>query len=107
MARIPRNFISVDAAKSRKFQPLNVIGVVVDLLPPRQSGGSSIGVTFTIKDCDFSGDAWRGLKVRFFRDRQADLPSPSLGDVVLLRMIQVDTTISTILLRVSHLGIVR
>ena len=89
MARIPRNFIAVDAAKSRKFQPLNVMGLVVDALPPRQTGGSSFGVTFTIKDCDFTSDARWGLKVRFFRDRQADLPSPNVGDVVLLRMIQV------------------
>lgn len=105
MARIPPNFISIDAAKSRKFEALNIVGVVVDLLPPRQSGGSSVGVTFTIKDCDFSSDAWRGLKVRFFRDRQADLPSPGIGDVVLLRMIQVvDICIP---LQISHLDIIR
>lgn len=96
MARLPPDFVSVDTAKCRTSQAVNVTGLVVDALPPRQTGGSSTSSTFTIKDCDFSSESWRGLKIRFFRDNKADLLCPSVGDVVLLRTIQVDGLSATV-----------
>jgi hypothetical protein len=63
--------------------------VVVDVLPPAKSAGSSFVSTFTVKDCDFASYSWLGLKIRYFHDQKPLLPTPQVGDVVLLRNIRV------------------
>ncbi len=69
---------------------LSTIGVVIDVLPPYQTKGSSGCVTFTLKDCHFDQPSWYGgLKVKYFNDSIDALPPPQLNDVVLLRDIRV------------------
>ncbi|KAJ5558969.1 hypothetical protein N7461_002941 [Penicillium sp. DV-2018c] len=68
----------------------NVIGVVVDTLPPYRTRGSSACVTFTIKDSDYDAPTWEGgLKVKYFNDDESHIPAVSVNDVVLLRGIYV------------------
>lgn len=86
---LPAAFLSVNNAKSMTHGFASIIGVVVDALPLAKSGGSSFISTFTVKDCDFAAQSWQGLKIRFFRDQEKLLPTPQVGDVVLLRKIKV------------------
>lgn len=81
--------VSITAACSARGR-VNTIGVVVDTLNPFKTRGSSYGVTFTIKDCEFDAPTWQGgLKVKYFNDNEAFLPTIQLNDVVLLRDIRV------------------
>ncbi|CAI7668425.1 unnamed protein product [Penicillium pancosmium] len=81
--------VSITTACSAR-RKVNTIGVVVDTLDPFKTRGSSYGVTFTIKDCEFDAPTWQGgLKVKYFNDNEAFLPIVQLNDVVLLRDIRV------------------
>ncbi|EFR00421.1 telomere-binding alpha subunit central domain-containing protein [Nannizzia gypsea CBS 118893] len=89
MHRLPPGFDDVATAQSRKSGSASIIAVVVDALSPTRTGGSSYMSTFTVKDCDFGSESWRGLKVKYFHNDQAHLPDPDEGDVILLRNIRV------------------
>ena len=81
--------VDITTACSRRGY-LSTIGVVIDVLPPCQTRGSSGCVTFTLKDCHFEQPYWIGsLKVKYFNDSIDALPPPQLNDVVLLRDIRV------------------
>ena len=86
---LPAAFVDVNTAKSMTAGSTSIIAVVVDVLPPTKSAGSSFVSTFTVKDCDFASHAWCGLKIRYFHDQKLLLPTPQIGDVVLLRKIRV------------------
>ncbi|KAG5291250.1 telomere-binding alpha subunit central domain-containing protein [Histoplasma capsulatum G186AR] len=86
---LPRGFDDIQTVKSKPGRVANVIAVVVDALPPKLSGGDSYTSTFTLKDHDFSGETWNGLKIRYFQRCESDLPAPQQGDVVLLRQIKL------------------
>ena len=84
---VPSGFVDLHTAWMRPDTELNVIGVVIDYLPPAKSRGSDWMSTFTIVDNTSSYD---GEKVRFFRPQQAELPVfQSTGDVILLRNIKI------------------
>lgn len=89
----PAELISVSAACCTRTK-VNTIGVVVDKLDVYKTRGSSYGVTFTIKDCDFDAPTWQGgLKVKYFNDDQSVLPVVQVNDVVLLRGIRVRSSL--------------
>jgi protection-of-telomeres protein 1 len=94
---LPPSFVTVqDAKESPKGSYVSVIGNVVDVLSPRQSRGSSFVSTFTIKDSELDGESWRGFKMKFFSDYEVSLPSPKLGDVVMVRKIQASQGYGTL-----------
>ncbi|PLB51128.1 hypothetical protein P170DRAFT_382369 [Aspergillus steynii IBT 23096] len=70
---------------------VTVVGVVVDVPgTPKQTKGNSFFITFTLKDSDLTnGHTWDGLKIRYFRDNESQLPPVQVGDVVLLRNIHI------------------
>ena len=81
--------VEITTACSRRGY-LTTVGVVVDVLPPYRTKGSSVCVTFTLKDCHFDQPSWYGgLKVKYFNDSMDALPNAQLNDVVLLRKIRV------------------
>jgi protection of telomeres protein 1 len=84
----PPRFVDISTARSRVGHA-SVIGVAVDVLPKKRSGGSSFVATFTLKDSDVDVRSWDGLKVRFFNDKEALLPNLQQYDVVLLRNVPV------------------
>lgn len=89
MAVLPPQFVDVPTAISSKGF-INVIGIVVDILPLFRTKGSSLCITFTLKDCDLdNGNTWDGLKIKYFNDNENCLPQLQLKDVVLLRNIRV------------------
>ncbi|OAX78529.1 hypothetical protein ACJ72_07161, partial [Emergomyces africanus] len=88
---IPPGFDDIQTALSKQNRVVNVIGVVVDALSPRLSGGSSYVSTFTLKDNDISSGYLNGLKIRYFNNDESFLPAPQHEDVVLLRQIKVRT----------------
>ncbi|EPS32783.1 hypothetical protein PDE_07743 [Penicillium oxalicum 114-2] len=84
--------VDIPTACSRRGY-LSTLGVVVDVLPPLQTKGSSICVTFTLKDCLYEEPTWTGgLKIKYFNDHRDALPSVQLDDVVLLRDIRIEIT---------------
>ncbi|KMU76715.1 telomere-binding alpha subunit central domain containing protein [Coccidioides immitis RMSCC 3703] len=90
VTRIPPNFTDIQTARSMSRGVVNVIGVVIDSLPPARSQGTSWISTFTLKASDFGDEYLTGLKIRYFHDVDRYLPSPKVGDVVLLRHINLD-----------------
>ncbi|KAN0069345.1 hypothetical protein V8E54_012360 [Elaphomyces granulatus] len=85
---VPPKFVDVRSARSGQGF-VNVIGVVADALPKALSSGSSFMVTFTIKDSDFDGESWDGLKVKYFNNKEDRVPDVQQHDVILLRNLRV------------------
>ncbi|MCJ1388176.1 hypothetical protein MMC18_001021 [Xylographa bjoerkii] len=84
---VPPGFVDLHTAFKRPDTELNVMGIVVDYLPPVKSRGSDWISTFTIID---TTTGYNGEKARFFRPQETDLPSfRSTGDVVMLRNIKI------------------
>jgi hypothetical protein len=86
---LPPNFVDIHKAQSMLDSFVSIIGIVVDALPISQSGGTSLISTFTLMDSDLWRESWRGLKIRVFNDKEFALPTPQVGDAVLLRKIRV------------------
>ncbi|KAL1969704.1 hypothetical protein VTN77DRAFT_8257 [Rasamsonia byssochlamydoides] len=85
---LPPKFVGVNTARSGQGY-VNVIGVVVDCLDKTRSRGSSLVVTFTIKDSDLETKSWDGLKIKYFNDNEHFLPDLRLHDVILLRNLRI------------------
>lgn len=68
-----------------------MIGVVVDVFGDVfKTGGSSVCITFTLKDINLdNGHSWDGLKIKYFNDDRASLPPIKERDVVLLQGLRV------------------
>lgn len=92
---VPPRFSDVSRAKDAQGHH-NVIGVVVDCLPKAKSGGSSYTVTFTIKDSDYGPgtNAWDGLKIKYFNNKEDLLPDVKVNDVILLHQLRVSQVFS-------------
>ena len=82
----PPNFKTIEEVVQTESRDQNVIGVVTDLLPPKQSKGTDWTGTFSIADSSVFG---LGQKVRFFAKRENDLPPiQKPGDVIILHKIR-------------------
>ncbi|KAF4210687.1 hypothetical protein CNMCM8980_004052 [Aspergillus fumigatiaffinis] len=69
---------------------VSVIGVVVDVFGGAFQSSRSWCITFTLKDTDFgNGHVWDGLKIKYFKDNQSQLPPVRVRDVILLRNITI------------------
>ncbi|KAL4968394.1 telomere-binding alpha subunit central domain protein [Aspergillus stella-maris] len=87
--RLPPRYVDVAKAMTNRGA-VNVMGIVVDVMGnPMKSQGTSVCMTFTIKDSDLEGNTWEGLKVRYFSATETRLPLPHVGDAVLLRNLYV------------------
>ncbi|SLM38335.1 Telomeric single stranded DNA binding POT1/Cdc13 [Lasallia pustulata] len=86
---LPPGFTDLYTASSRHNVDFNLMGVVVDFLPPSRSRGTDWMCTFSIADSTVGGHD-DGLRVRFFRPTQTELPHiRGTGDVVVLRNVKV------------------
>lgn len=65
----------------------------MDVLLPCRTKGSSFLSTFTIMDSDFDREFWKGLKIKYFNNNQSALPTPKVGDAVMVRKIKVSMPI--------------
>ena len=89
-AALPPKFVDLNNALSRKFAELNIMGVVTDFLAPVRSRGTDWMCSFSITDSSYGGIYDDGLKVRFFRAVQSEMPAiRGTGDVVILRGIRI------------------
>ena len=69
---------------------VKVIGVVVDVFQGVFKTANSLCITFTLKSDNLkNGHVWDGLKVKYFKANESQLPPVQEGDVVLLRNIWV------------------
>lgn len=100
---IPPDFKSlVDARESPDHSFNNIIGIVVDMMPPAVSRKGEHMLTFTLLDlklADAPGGR-EGFKIRFFCQDETQLPKvKSIGDAVCLR------DIKTMLVQGQRLGL--
>lgn len=66
---------------------INIMGVVHDCMPVRQTKGTDLQITFVLRDESMSNN---GLRVKCFRKSVDELPRVCQnGDVVLLRRLKV------------------
>jgi len=85
----PAGYVDLQTASDRQNVDLNIMGVVVDFLPPSRSRGTDYMSTFTIADSTLAGYG-DGLKARFFRPMESELPCiRGTGDVIILRNIKI------------------
>ena len=98
MASIPDTFVDLATAYRSPPQSMrNVIGIVVDLMAPTVTKKGDYMVTFKLMDpsmrdgfMDGNGTQVNGLKVRFFRPQQKDLPQvKQQGDIMILKNIKM------------------
>ncbi|PTU24890.1 hypothetical protein P175DRAFT_055008 [Aspergillus ochraceoroseus IBT 24754] len=91
MPVLPAKFVNISTALATKYGPVNVIGVVVDVWGGAfKSQGTSLCITFTIKDTNLNnGHTWDGLKIKYFKETESLLPPVREGDVILLRDLAV------------------
>ncbi|PIG79795.1 telomere-binding alpha subunit central domain protein [Aspergillus arachidicola] len=69
---------------------VNVVGVVVDVFQGVFKTANSLCITFTLKSDNLkNGHVWDGLKVKYFKANESQLPPVQEGDVVLLRNIWI------------------
>ena len=86
---VPSGFTDLYKASNRHNVDLNLMGVVTDFLPPSRSRGTDWMCTFSIADSTLGGYD-DGLKVRFFRPTETELPRiQGTGDAVVLRNVKV------------------
>lgn len=92
---LPKNFTDLATAYSSPADSfLNIIGVVVDLMPPTVTTKGQYMLTFKLLDERLRDSLYgnEGLRVRFFRPELQKLPNVHQhGDVVLLRNIKIST----------------
>ena len=87
---LPRGFLDINSALSRRNAEVNLMGVVTDFLAPVLSRGRDLMSSFSIADLSYGGVYDDGLKVRFFRPLASEMPAiRGTGDVVLLRGIKI------------------
>lgn len=98
MATIPPSFVDLATAyHSPDKSFVNVIGIVVDILPPVVTKTGDHMATYKLLDPSFrdgvfdsSGRSVNGLKVRFFRRNPEQLPHvKQQGDIMLIRQIKM------------------
>lgn len=99
MATIPQTFVDLATAyRSPVRSTHNVIGIVVDIMPPTVTRKGQHMVTFKLMDPSFddgvfddNGSQINGLKIRFFRHKPEDLPQvKQQGDIMVLRSIRME-----------------
>ena len=87
---IPSGFVDLYTASTRPNTEVSIIGVVTDVLAPTRSRGTDWICTFSIADPTLGGDYSHGLKVRFFKPTESELPKiQGTGDVMVLKNIQI------------------
>ena len=87
---VPRGYLDINSALSRRGAEVNLMGVVTDFLAPCISRGTDWMSSFSIADSSCGGVDQDGLKVRFFRPLASEMPAiRGTGDVVLLRNIKI------------------
>lgn len=89
----PNGYLDVPTAWKARDKIANIIGVVVDFLPPTRTRGTDWVLTFTIIDSKWKEDLdvrGEGLKCRYFKPVFEKLPKvESKGDVVVLRHVKL------------------
>lgn len=87
---LPPNFVDLNTACSRLGSEVSVMGVVTDFLLPRRSQGSDWMCTFSIKDPSCAGSQDQGVKIKFFRLMESEMPAiRGTGDVILIRFLKI------------------
>ena len=87
-SQVPAEFSDLYWATREEKKMVNVIGVVTDLLPPKQTRGTDSMLTFSIDDGTTFGDFNKGQKIRFFGNQRTFPPIQGPGDVLLLRQVR-------------------
>lgn len=82
---LPQGFTPLLTATETQNKNFNVIGIITDYLPPRQTAGTDWQLTVSINDGDGFGS---GHRLKYFRREHELPPIERLGDVVVLKNVQ-------------------
>ncbi|KAK7558789.1 hypothetical protein IWX49DRAFT_190023 [Phyllosticta citricarpa] len=89
----PQGYITVQQALDKPVgEIVNIIGVVVDMMPPMKNRGTDMQLTFFVCDNSVSRDVRAALKVRWFwkPNMLANQPQvQDVGDVVVLQNVRI------------------
>ena len=88
MAQLPEGFSDLYSAAEEVKKLSNVIGVVTDYLPPKQTKGTDWMLTFSVDDGTVYDTFSKGQKIRMFGREQMLPPINGPGDVMLLRQVR-------------------
>ena len=87
---LPPSFVDLQSVPRHLNAEVNIMGVVTDFLLPQRSRGTDWMRSFSITDLSFGGLGDDGLKIRYFRPTESEMPAiMGTGDVVLLRSIKI------------------
>ncbi|KAF2087850.1 hypothetical protein K490DRAFT_65130 [Saccharata proteae CBS 121410] len=93
--KLPEGFVSLQHALATQSEKVNVIGVVQDFAPPRQTRGKDLVITFDLQDKSLTNiiqaphPDGEVLSCRIFA-AEADLPNiTGIGDIVILRKVRM------------------
>ena len=87
-SEVPEDFLDLYSATHEEKKLVNVIGIVTDVLPPRQTRGKDSMFTFTIDDGTVYGDYNKGQKIRYFGAEKVFPPIQGPGDGLILRKLR-------------------
>ena len=90
---LPSDFVDLPTAKERYEEYVNIMGVAVDYMSPKQTkGGSDWVMTFTLRDPQWEKHPFmsgQGLGCRYFSDPSRLPRISSNGDVVVLQKVKI------------------
>ena len=87
---LPKGFVDVSTALTRKNGEVNVMGRVTDFQVPKPSRGTDWMSTFTLTDAITAGGYDEGLRVKYFKPSEREHPQiRSHGDIVVVRNLPI------------------
>ena len=87
---LPTSFTDLETASKRPHVDINVMGMVADYMAPTPTRGTDWMCSFSLVDASYGGLDEDGLKIRFFKSTQSEMPAiTGIGDVCLLRGIRM------------------
>lgn len=85
----PPDFVSLENITRNKIgQFHSIMGTVVDCMPPRRTSKNEWQTTLRLTDPSLAG---LGLQVVFFNDELSNVPTPQLGDILLVSKAKVNS----------------
>ena len=86
-SKVPNGFVPLSSLPSHSTREVNLMGVVTDFQTPVKSRGTDWMCNFRLADPTVFDD---GVKIRFFRPMEAELPKIERnGDVIILERVKI------------------
>ncbi|KAI4160374.1 MAG: hypothetical protein LQ342_005785 [Letrouitia transgressa] len=85
----PQDYVALSSISKYLNSPVNLMGLVTDVMPATRSKGTDWMSSFRLTDSTIYDD---GVKIRFFREREDQLPRiQGTGDVAILQKVRISS----------------